>query len=193
MVNTNKPKYIIIHCSDVSWTALRDQFNSINAYHRDDRGFPRSSLGYFVGYQRLVTGGRNYQARIDTEEGAHCNQVLEGVSMNFQSLGICFGGDGDIEYPHPDDYVLLKEQVQLWQRMYAIPNQNVFYHRHFAKEKTCAGSMLGDEWMARLLSTDVPAPKTPEQQENQIAILLKKISLLQRVVELMQLLKLMQK
>jgi hypothetical protein len=127
----NNPKYIIIHGSDVSYRNNFDQFKAINAYHRDTMGFPQSSFGYFVGYQRLITGDKNYQCRIDTEEGAHCNAKQDGISLNFQSLGICVGFDGDIEMPTAMQYALLQRQVWEWQDQWKIPNENVRFHRYY--------------------------------------------------------------
>lgn len=166
----NTPQWIIIHCSDVSYTKISDQFVSINAYHRDDREFPVSSLGLYVGYHRLITGGKNYKCREDWEVGAHCNQKLDGKSMNTQSLGICVGFDGDIEYLKQNEYDLLKAQVNEWQNKYAISNDRVVYHHHFATEKTCAGSLLGLEWMVNLLKKEISV-KTPEQCEKQEGII----------------------
>lgn len=180
----NTPKYIVIHSTDVSWKKNPDQFLAVNSYHQSE-AFPKSSLGYFVGYHRLITGGKNYKARQDFEGGAHTNQVVDGLSMNVQSLGICFGGDGDIEYPNPADYDLLQKQVWSWQDAYKIPNDKVFFHRHFNTAKTCPGSLLGDEWMRNLLAR-TPAPKPEDQEEKQKAILMQKISWLQQLIALYQ-------
>lgn len=166
----NNPKAIVIHCTDVSYTKIPDQFRSVNAYHRDEREFPESSLGIYVGYHRLITGGKNYKCREDSEVGAHCNEVANGVSMNVQSLGICFGGDGDIEYPAPAEYQLMRDQVHQWQTIYGIPDSQVFFHNHFATWKTCAGQLLGDEWLAKFLYREPIPWKAGEQYDNQEGI-----------------------
>lgn len=165
----NEPKFIVIHCTDVSWRTLRDQFKSVNQYHRVDREFPVSSLGYYVGYHRLITGGKNYQARLDSDIGAHTNQVVNGKSMNVQSLGICIAFDGDVELPHPDDYTLLKTQVLTWQAQYDIPNERIYFHRHFATAKTCPGTLCTDAWLKALLAPTV-ATKPTDQADKQVAI-----------------------
>ncbi len=157
---TNTPKYIIIHCTDYSYQLLRDQFLACNGWHKD-RGFPISSLGWYVGYHRLITGDKNYIARQDGEEGAHCNQRLNGISINFQSLGVCIGFDGDIELPLPEHYALLQKQVWDWQDIYGITNDKVFFHRHFATDKTCPGSLLSDAWLTKLLQRPMAAPAMP--------------------------------
>ena len=78
-MNSNNPKYLILHCSDDSYTNCFDQLTKIDRYHKE-RGFPQSSLGFFVGYHYLITGDKEYQCRADTDEGAHCNQQLNGLS-----------------------------------------------------------------------------------------------------------------
>lgn len=151
----NNPKYIIVHCTDYSYRLLSDQFKACDGWHKD-RGFTVSSLGFFVGYQRLITGGINYQARLDADEGCHCNQQLNGISMNFQSLGICVGFDGDLEMPTALDYDLLQKQIWDWQDQYGITNDKVFFHRHFAIEKTCPGSLITDAWLKNILTRPLP-------------------------------------
>lgn len=168
----NKPKYIVIHCTDVSERDIWDQFKSVNTYHKS-RDFDLSRLGFYVGYHVLITGGKAYQAREDDEMGCHCNQSVDGITMNLQSLGVCIGFDGDIEMPSPVHYDLLKKQVMRWQRLYNIPKENVFFHRHFATNKTCPGALLDQNWLDILLQYNpeiLPNPKVPTQEENQIEI-----------------------
>jgi len=154
----NNPKYIIIHSSDVGHKTVPNQFKNINDYHRDVREFPISSLGYFIGYHQLITGDINYVCRKESDVGAHCNQQLDGVSMNFQSLGVCVGFDGDVEYPSQNQYNLLQQQVWHWQDKYAITNDKVFFHRKFATWKTCPGGLITDAWLKQLLMRPVTTP-----------------------------------
>lgn len=164
-------KYIVIHDSAVSEKKIFDQFESINAYHRDIRGFPVSSLGIYVGYHALVTGGKNYLCRVDDEIGSHCNQEFDGVniypvntgkalSMNIQSLGVCVGMDGDHEVPTSEHYQLLQKQVWDWQDKYQISNDKVFFHRKFNTGKTCPGNMIDQIWLDKLLERS-PIPTAP--------------------------------
>lgn len=159
----NTPEYIIAHCSDVSQDDLKNQFVSINNYHRDVRLFPVSSLGIYVGYHRLITGGKNYKCREDFEVGAHCNNVVNNVSMNFKSLGVCIGFDGDIEMPTTEHVKLLQQQIWEWQDKYKIPNERVKFHRDYATNKTCPGRLITREWLDEILKR--PAPKKPLEQE----------------------------
>lgn len=187
-MNSNNPKYLILHCSDDSYTNCFDQLTKIDRYHKE-RGFPQSSLGFFVGYHYLITGDKEYQCRADTDEGAHCNQQLNGLSMNFQSIGICWGGDGDIQYPTPIQYGLLQKRVWALQDKYHIPNENVRFHREFATSKTCPGSLLTKQWLSTLLirpvETKIP-PKPIEHtciaQENEIERLKETLSWYEKVL-----------
>lgn len=161
----NNPRYIVIHCTDVSYRTAYNQFNSVNIYHRDVRDFPISSHGYYVGYHVLITGDTLYECRKDTDEGAHCNQRVNGISMNFQSLGVCVGFDGDIEMPTPRQYELLQRQVWAWQDKYKIPNENVKFHRVYATDKTCPGSLITDAWLKDLLKRPAPVVEKPEDSK----------------------------
>ncbi len=186
-------KYIVIHDSAVGQSTIFDQFNNINQYHRDVREFPISSLGIYVGYHRLITGQKNYKCRIDDEIGAHCNQEFDGVniwptgsgkalSMNIQSLGVCVGMDGDHEFPYDNHYNLLREQVWKWQDDYKIPNENVFFHRKFNKDKTCPGSLITQAWLDKLL---LRSPVPTESCVAEKVELEKKVSNLQSFINLL--------
>lgn len=186
-MSANNPKYILIHCTDYSYRLLPDQRKACEGWHKD-RDFPVSSLGSQVGYHRLVTGGTNYQCRLDTDEGAHCNQLENGLSMNFQSLGICIGFDGDIEMPPSDDYFMLQQQVWDWQDKYNIPASKVRFHRYYAKDKTCPGTLITDQWLQDLLTRPKPVPVIPKldtciAEKAEIAILTKKVSWYTSIVD----------
>lgn len=150
----NLPKWILVHCTDHPRSLIADQFESCDLWHKT-RTFPLSSLGYYIGYHRLITGEKNYQARLDTDVGAHCNQQVDGVSLNFQSLSVCVGFDGDIEQMTAMEYALLQKQVWEWQDKYHIPNEKVKFHRDFATNKTCPGSLISKAWLTELLKRPV--------------------------------------
>lgn len=182
----NNPRWIILHCTDYSYRLMKDQFLACNGWHRD-RDFSVSSLGYYVGYQRLITGGKNNQARLDTDEGCHTNQVVDGVSMNIQSLAVCVGFDGDLEFPLPEDYALLQKQVWDWMDQYMIPPSKIKFHRHFAVGKTCPGSLITDQWLSDLLKRPLPVPPPESVKLNECLATVdtqkKQITLLQSIIE----------
>lgn len=179
----NKPKYIIIHGTDVSSKTLYNQYNSVNNYHRS-QDFPKSRSGSFVGYHRLITGGLNYKCKEDDEIGAHVNQVVDNLSMNLQSLGVSLGFDGDIEYPPQDFYGILQKQVWDWQETYKIPNERVHFHRRYNLAKTCPGGLIDGSWLEKLLERE-PIVKPIDQQINQTAIT-EKITLLQQIIDVIR-------
>lgn len=188
----NNPRYIVIHCSDVPEKTQWDQFASINTYHRDSRGFPRSSLGFYVGYHYLITGGKEYVCKRDFEEGAHCNQLQDGVSMNFQSIGVCVGFDGDVELPSKVHMDLLKGRVRLLQMQYGISNDRIKFHRDFQPAKTCPGVLFTrryyDEYdgikpVSPPQFTPEPKPRSEAEKQAAIIALSKQVSLLQQLVD----------
>lgn len=142
--------------------------------------FPVSSLGYYVGYHYLFTGDKEYQCRADTDEGAHCNQGFDGIrvyeagtydktkisTMNHQSIGLCLGFDGDIEYPSAIQYELLQKRVWQLQDKYNISNDNVYFHRYFAKNKTCPGSLITQAWLDTLLRRPIVVPLPPKPEDS---------------------------
>lgn len=177
---------IIVHCTDVSYRKVKNQLASVNAYHRDVRGFNRSTLGYNVGYHSLITDGKEYICRADEEYGNHCNQKVGGKSLNFQSLGVCAGFDGDIEYPPEKDVDLLRARIKSWQAKWNIPNERVRLHRDFATDKTCPGTLITDVFVDVVLLTEKP----PEQIDKQAQIieLQQRITLIGIIVELRRIL-----
>lgn len=158
----NNPTYIIVHCSAVSYKISTNQYNSINYYHRDERGFDRSVLGNWIGYHSLITGGKCHKCKEEWEIGNHCNDKLNGLSMNYQSLGICIAFNGDIEMPTKEDTDLLIKQIKVWQAKYNIPNERVKFHRDFRKDKTCPGSLITRQWLDTLLGANI-APTSPQK------------------------------
>lgn len=140
---------------------MPDQFVSVNSYHEQE-GFTVSTLGIYVGYHRLITGGKNYKCREDLEHGCHTNQVVNGKSMNWQSLGICIGFNGDVEMPTLEDLNLFVNQVHQWQQKYNIPNANVLFHRQFNTQKTCPGALITQAWLVNNLWPVVPPATGPE-------------------------------
>ena len=167
---TNKPKFLILHGTDVSRDKAFSQFLAVNRYH-ESQDFPKSSLGYFGGYHALIEpDGRTLRYRLDSDEGAHCNQIVDGVSMNLQSLAVCMTGDFDIELPTAPQIESLKDLVQSWQKQYGIPNDRVHFHRDYNTEKTCPGYLLRQEWLNSLLNGPAALEKTESQAEKQAAI-----------------------
>lgn len=147
----NRPEYIVVHHTAVSYDKNPAQFAATNAYHKS-QGFPVSSLGFYVGYHYLIEkNGDIYHPRDDTDDGAHTSQ--DGV--NFKSIAVCFTGNFDIEEPTLEQVQSALAVIESVQRKFNIPDNKVFPHRHWAP-KTCWGSKMSDNVLpdlrARLIS-----------------------------------------
>lgn len=163
-MQTNNPRYILIHCSDISSKVVFDQFQGVNRTHRDERYFNTSSLGFNVGYHIFLTGGKAYRARVDTEYGNHCNKVVDGLSMNYQSVALAFGVDGDVELPSSDYIELAKKQVKEWMDLYGIPRERVDFHRDFDPGKSCPGSLISRGWLEENILPPLPVVEIPKEE-----------------------------
>ncbi len=186
MINNNK--YILIHCSDVKQNKIFDQFKSINQYHRDVRGFPKSSLGIYVGYHYLITGNKTYKCKEDWEVGAHCNMVIDGLSMNWQSIGVAIGFDGDLEYPTDTHLKLFKSLMDDLMIKYDIPIENIRFHRDYdVKGKTCPGILFTRMYLESILNP-VKIPVSIEKcndEKSIIEIQQKQLSNLQKFISVL--------
>jgi N-acetylmuramoyl-L-alanine amidase len=145
----NTPQNIIVHHSVTPKDLPMGQTeNSFNNNHKA-RGFPRSSLGWYIGYHYVIFGnGMLKQYRKDNETGAHCKEQ----SMNFRSLGICLAGNFDNEAPNPAQVNALQSFLHEKTKQYGIPKERIYPHRKFATYKSCYGSRLSDDWARNLIN-----------------------------------------
>lgn len=179
-----KPSFILIHCTDLK-SDIKNQLQRVNQYHKE-QDFPFSRKGWWVGYHAFLENGVITYTRLESELGAHCNTIYEGKSMNEQSLGICVAFDGDVEHIPEINLQPLKDLIKQWQHAYSIPDENVRYHRHFNRGKSCPGNLITDDWLKAFLKE---VPKPAEQEEKQKEILRQKISLLTQLLSLWTTLK----
>ena len=116
------------------------QFNKINQYH-SSLAFPRSSLGYYVGYHWVVEqDGSVKQARQENEIGAHDS------GENFNSIGICLAGNFNLRYPSElatASAALLVKQIR---SRWPIPVTRIEPHR-WDDNTSCPGQLLKDNWL----------------------------------------------
>lgn len=161
---------ILIHCSAYP-ASSKDRFNEINQLHKD-REFDKSSKGFYVGYHVLLTGGKKYVAREETDIGSHCLDMNfvgqagylfpDKLSLNYHSLAICVDFNGDKEDIPAWALPMLKEQVEAWMKKYNIPLDKVRFHREFSKEgKTCPGTRITRKWVESFFKPLPPPPPTP--------------------------------
>jgi len=169
----NQIKWILLHHSGgVIGNPLEDTAHHtleiINNWHRSER-YPKSSMGFYAGYHYIIEKtGRIRQARLLTEEGAHCK------GFNNQSVGICMTGNFDRpsswvnSYPTQAQIKSLKTLLDEITDKYNINVNRIVPHRKFAF-KTCYGRNLGDDWGKGLFSE----------------VIKMKISLIERVIVLL--------
>lgn len=142
------PHFIIVHHSFTPRDLPANQAeNSFNQYHKS-RGFPISSLGWYIGYHYVIYGGGELrQYRKDNENGAHCKEQ----GMNFQSLGVCLSGNFDTEQPSAEQVQALRQLLSAKTAAFQIAPANVYPHRQFAPYKSCYGNLLADDWARNLI------------------------------------------
>ncbi len=159
----NNPKWLIVHhtsgtAEDPKADTSNQTVSIINEWHKEQYNF-KSSLGSYVGYQYVIEkDGETTKCRLDTEMGAHTNQVLNGVSMNSQSIGICLVGNFDVTLPTKAQEVALKDLLTKKMKEWSIPLGNIIPHRHFATFKSCYGDKLASDWAQRLVESDILKP-----------------------------------
>lgn len=137
MPRPNVPVKIIVHHTADS--SAGPQFDKVDEYHKQ-RGFYRSSMGYYVGYHYLIErDGSVRQAKEDHEEGCHT------IGENISSLGICLSGNFDIELPSQEQIDALGRLMVSKIAQLNIAEEAVFPHRKYAI-KDCYGTRLTDIW-----------------------------------------------
>lgn len=154
----NKPTKIIWHHSAVNSTG--NQLKGINNYHRQ-KHFPKSKLGYHVGYHYLIEySGEVIQTRNENEKGFHAR------GQNQNSIGICMSGNFSLFLPSKEQKENIKLLISQIMKRWNIPAERIKTHRQYNATE-CPGKLLPDDWA------------TP----NDIIIELKKaISILERII-----------
>ena len=133
-----KPERIIYHHSaDANPAPQRDK---INAWHRH-LTFPKSSLGYFIGYHYLIErDGSVFKAREENEIGAHDS------GENSNSLGICLAGDFNLHTPTEEQAAAAARLVSDIRTRWPIPVTRIEPHR-WDDTTDCPGKLLPDNWL----------------------------------------------
>ena len=129
----NKPKYIIIHCSD----SIFGNEKLIDEWHKE-RGFSKIGYHYVIcngrpkSKQKDNSDGKIEIGRNEDEVGAHCTGV------NTQSIGICLIGVNKFTEAQ---FVSLKSLVNKLRAKYVIPFTSILGHNQTAsgmqQGKTC--------------------------------------------------------
>lgn len=124
-MSSNRPTYIIIHCSD----SLRGTAEEIDGWHRA-RGFARIGYHWVIRNDRPGPDGMVEQGRAEDEVGAHC------VGFNSLSIGICLIGRGEYSQRQMR---MLETLVRGAMLRYGIPVERVLGHNETrsGKHKGC--------------------------------------------------------
>lgn len=134
-----KPKFIILHHSAVNSSSNSDQFEANNNYHKS-KGFPLSSLGYYLGYNyEIATNGRVRQAR---KEGEITAAVPELELNSGKAIHICLDGNFDYEEPKPSQIFALRDLLKKLTKEFGITEDTIYFHRTFNHKKTCPGMKI---------------------------------------------------
>ncbi len=133
-----KPERIVWHHSDDP--ATYPQFVKINNYHQT-RAFPKSSMGYYVGYHYLVErDGTVKQARKENEIGAH------DTGENLNSIGICLAGAFSSHTPTEEQTAAAARLLGEIRKRWNIPITRIEPHR-WDDATECPGRLLADDWL----------------------------------------------
>lgn len=137
-----KPKRIIWHHSAADNPT--PQFAAINEWHKA-RGFPLSSLGFYVGYHYVIEkDGTVVRARNDDEIGAH------DTGENLDSLGICLVGDFTTKRPTFEQEATFKTLLRTLMFAHNITLNAIEPHRRDDSTE-CPGKAMPENWPLGLL------------------------------------------
>lgn len=128
-----KPKKIIVHHSltkdseTVSWGAIRK-------YHIGTLGW--GDIGYHAGVELVGNHYEVFLGRLWNKVGAHTK------GQNYNSLGICFVGNYDLEKPFKKMLIEGGKLIFMWMKLFDISFKEIYTHHHFADYKTCPGTQF---------------------------------------------------
>lgn len=129
------PKIIILHHT----VSLRDKTTIQNVNNWHSVRFPKSSLGWNIGYHYLITGdGKIIQTRRDNEIGMH-------TIPNDGKIGICLTGNFEIEQPSPVQLTSLQQLLEDLKIKYGFNDEQIKAHSEL-NQTLCPGIYLR-EWL----------------------------------------------
>lgn len=132
------PKRIVWH--HTAGSIVGPQLDNINRSHKN-RGFPKSSLGFYVGYHYVIeTDGTIIQTRKDTEIGAHDRDE------NYDSIGFGFVGNFSLLQPTEAQARSGAKLTAKLTAKHKIRITGIEPHRRDDKTE-CPGSKLDDNWL----------------------------------------------
>lgn len=139
-------KNIAIHHTASPRASGKEQLYPVDKFHRETRGYPKSSLGWNVGYNYFVdVSGKVTQTRLVGEEtmaqvGHNCD-----IESRCDTISICLAGNFDIELPSDAQIKALRTLLKDLQTNY--PNAKPTFHRSLQKNRTCPGRLFTKEYL----------------------------------------------
>jgi len=125
----NKPQYIFIHHTAVSYTKNPDQAEATDNYHKQQWNMI-SSLGFYGGYNyEISAAGKVTQFRVDGEITAA--QYQENMNDG-RAISIALDGNFDSELPTEAQMLAIKELILAKMEEFNIPIENIKKHRDVA-------------------------------------------------------------
>ena len=164
----NKLNYIILHHTATSrdtttFEAIKN--NHINKKRLND-----------IAYNYLIEGDGEYNAgRPEGVCGAHCRARINGISMNYQSIGVCLTGDFTKEKPSQEQLQTLRMLLKDIRERYDIPAENILGHKELSPT-TCPADLM--KWIINY--------RRIEKLKKQINILSKMIKIYQSILLLLK-------
>ena len=154
--------YIAIHHTAVSRFEATSQLKAVDRYHKE-RGYNKSSLGYYVGY--------NYFCDVDgtitqTREIGEETMAQVGHNCIGGSCAISIGIAGDFAQELPADAQIEAVRDLLKELQVTYPSVPVVGHRELQANRTCPGALLTQEYInVRLLGNVPPTPPDEEARK----------------------------
>ena len=145
-----KPTKIFIHHIGYNHSVY-----TVNYGHKR-KGYPKSNLGWYVGYQWFFRNGKAYQTREETEIGMH------NIGHNEDSIGLGVSGNRDLYKLNNRDKEELTNLLREIQKRWNIPNSKIFGHRD-TDRTICPGKHLMEfleEYKKEVPITMVSPPKS---------------------------------
>lgn len=147
-------KYKVLHNTSVSQAEQSIQRYAVERYHKEQFNM-LSSLGYYTGYNWLIdVNGTAIQCRADGEE------TVAVFGHNFDSIHICFAGNGDKELPNDKQVIALRKLDKQYKDL------EWRFHRELQENRTCPGKLITHEVLKDLLA---PKDFTPLSIDNKKA------------------------
>lgn len=129
-------KYLFLH--HTADPESGKQFSSVNAYHERE-GFPKSLLGFYVGYTYFIEkSGEAIQARSEEEMGAHTRTPMF-PDANKSGIAICLAGDFTQQNPTIQQFRALASLSVDIQIRHSIPEPMIYLHREVEQGPTSEG------------------------------------------------------